>query len=331
MPSQHLHAALQAVADACRVTRLVQRSMGRVREIVKDDRSPVTIADFASQALVARALTGRLGPVRLVGEETAAYLRAPEHSAQLGATVEAVRGVWPDVTKAGLLDAIDAGTGEPVDPFWTLDPVDGTKGFLRGEQYAVALALVEGGRPVLGVLGCPNLPADFSRPFTPPDPVGRIYFAVAGEGAYEIPADDPAAHPVRMVRPEPEAGQPVRVCASVERAHSNLDVTGRVMAAVDPSHVLIQIDSQCKYAVVARGQADVYLRLPTKKGYVERIWDHAAGALVAAEAGCPVTDIAGHDLDFSCGRGLERNRGILCAPPSIHARVLAALGDAGIR
>ena len=327
MPSNHLEAALHAVADACRVTRLVQRSMDRVREIVKDDKSPVTIADFASQALVARALAERLGKVRLVGEETSAYLRNPENAVQLGATIEAVREVWPGVTEQGLIDAVDDGAGEPGGSFWTLDPIDGTKGFLRGEQYAVALALIEGGVPVLGVLGCPNLPADFSQPFTPPDPVGRVYFALAGEGAFEIPADDPLAHPVRLVRPEPEAGQPVRVCASVEGAHSNLDATDRVMAAVDSAHVLIQIDSQCKYAVVARGQADVYLRLPTKKGYVERIWDHAAGALVAAEAGCPVTDIAGHDLDFSCGRGLEKNRGILCAPPAVHARVLAALNE----
>jgi 3'(2'), 5'-bisphosphate nucleotidase len=44
------------------------------------------------------------------------------------------------------------------DRYWTLDPIDGTKGFLRGDQYAIALALVEHGEVVLGVLGCPNLP-----------------------------------------------------------------------------------------------------------------------------------------------------------------------------
>ena len=59
-----------------------------------------------------------------------------------------------------ILDNIDHGNGEPADLFWTLDPIDGTKGFLRGDQYAVALALIKEGKPVLGVLGCPNLPFD---------------------------------------------------------------------------------------------------------------------------------------------------------------------------
>jgi 3'(2'), 5'-bisphosphate nucleotidase len=90
-----------------------------------------------------------------------------------------------------------------------------------------------------------------------------------------------------------------------------------------------RLDSQCKYAVVARGQADAYLRLPTKKGYVERIWDHAAGALIAAEAGVAVTDAVGHDLDFSQGRGLEKNRGILAAPARPHGLLLAAIKELG--
>jgi 3'(2'), 5'-bisphosphate nucleotidase len=92
----------------------------------------------------------------------------------------------------------------------------------------------------------------------------------------------------------------------------------------------VRIDSQCKYAVVARGQADAYLRLPTRKGYIERIWDHAAGALVATEAGAVVTDIAGAELDFSHGRGLERNRGIVCAAPWAHGAIVEAIAAMGL-
>jgi 3'(2'), 5'-bisphosphate nucleotidase len=83
--------------------------------------------------------------------------------------------------------------------------------------------------------------------------------------------------------------------------------------------------SQCKYAVVARGQAHAYLRLPTKAGYVERIWDHAAGSLVATEAGALVTDIDGKPLDFSHGRGLETNRGIVAASAALHPRLIEAI------
>ena len=86
-----------------------------------------------------------------------------------------------------------------------------------------------------------------------------------------------------------------------------------------------RLDSQCKYAVVARGQADAYLRLPTRADYVENIWDHAAGMLVAQEAGAEITDIDGRPLDFSCGKGLSRNRGIICASPPFHARIVEAI------
>ena len=62
---------------------------------------------------------------------------------------------------------------------------------------------------------------------------------------------------------------------------------------------------------------------------VERIWDHAAGALIAAEAGCLVSDAAGRELDFSHGRGLERNRGIVVAEPQLHGRIIEAIRAEG--
>ena len=82
--------------------------------------------------------------------------------------------------------------------------------------------------------------------------------------------------------------------------------------------------------MVGRGQADAYLRMPTKKDYVERIWDHAAGSLVASEGGAFVTDIFGHALDFSQGRGLEKNKGIVCAPARVHGKLIAAIEALGI-
>ena len=92
----------------------------------------------------------------------------------------------------------------------------------------------------------------------------------------------------------------------------------------------VRLDSQCKYAVVARGQADGYLRLPTRRDYVEKIWDHAAGSIIATEAGAVVSDVEGRTLDFTHGRRLERNRGIICASPAIHSRVIDAINNLGL-
>ena len=128
----------------------------------------------------------------------------------------------------------------------------------------------------------------------------------------------------------------VRLCESVESGHSAHDRSAMISASLGIVKQPVRLDSQAKYAVVARGQADVYLRLPTESGsravggetYVERIWDHAAGALIAQEAGCTVTDALGNPLDFSHGRGLEANRGIVCAAPDLHPRLIRAIAAA---
>lgn len=329
-------AAREAVTAAAAVCRAVQARLDDLRAITKDDQSPVTIADFASQAVVAHVLRQHLGgALVLVGEEGSQYLREPEHRAHLHATLEAARFVWPEADEASLLEAIDLGDGEPTEDhcYWTLDPIDGTKGFLRGQQYAVALARLDHGVPAVGAMACPNLPIDHGASLEAIDPAGSVYLSVLGEGTLEAPLLEPAGQSAdarRIVRGDLPPGRPVSACMSVEKAHSSTDDTTRVMERVGPSREPARLDSQCKYAVVARGQADVYLRLPTKKGYVERIWDHAAGALVASEAGCVVSDALGQPLDFTMGKGLERNRGIVCAPPSVHDRVVRAIAELGL-
>ena len=87
----------------------------------------------------------------------------------------------------------------------------------------------------------------------------------------------------------------------------------------------VRIDSQCKYATVARGDAAIYLRLPTRPGYQEKIWDHAAGWRVIVEAGGEVTDVYGKPLDFSLGRTLAQNKGVIVTNGPLHQEVLAAV------
>jgi 3'(2'), 5'-bisphosphate nucleotidase len=334
--AEMMQAARDAVISASAVCRQVQGALDQVRSITKDDRSPVTVADFASQAIVALELRDRLGALVLVAEETSAFLREDGHAAHLEAALAAAQEIRPELTADALLEAIDLGAGDTHHPgFWTLDPIDGTKGFLRNQQYAVALAYIEHGSPVVGVMGCPNLPRDMGEPLDVPDPEGCLYMAMRGEGVYEASAIDPDDKPIRLTRLDHEEGEEIAVCASVETAHTDLGKVGEILEHLRTEHAEavgepVRLDSQCKYAVVARGQADAYLRLPTRKGYIERIWDHAAGSLIADESGAAVTDIFGAGLDFAHGRGLEKNKGIVCAPPRLHGRLLGAIAALGI-
>lgn len=93
-----------------------------------------------------------------------------------------------------------------------------------------------------------------------------------------------------------------------------------------------RMDSQCKYACIARGSSSVYLRIPViydqpndHKEYVEKIWDHAAGSLIVEEAGGVVSDINGKGLDFSVGRGLRLNSGIVACGLIMSKTVLSTI------
>jgi 3'(2'), 5'-bisphosphate nucleotidase len=324
-------AAFAAVSAACDVARRVQRDLERVQRITKDDKSPVTVADFAVQAVVAMSLHEALGANTLiVGEEHSQALRTGEQGSVLAAVVDAVRSVRPGATLENVLQAIDQCDHDAsADVYWTLDPVDGTKGFLRGQQYAVALGLIERGEVTLGIMGCPNLPTEHTAPLDVADARGAIYTAHRGGGAWEQVGTHPDGACQRVQAAAFAIGRGIRVCESVEAAHSKHDDVERIieLAGGKDAARSARLDSQCKYAVVGRGQADAYLRMPTRKGYVEKIWDHAAGMLIAQEAGAIVSDIAGNPLDFSRGRTLQNNRGIVCAAAGLHDRLLHAITE----
>jgi 3'(2'), 5'-bisphosphate nucleotidase len=324
-------AALRAVVEACSLARSVQRNLRDMGQMAKEDKSPVTVADFAVQAIVAISLRQSLGESLIVGEEHADDLRRPEQGALRDSVLDAMRTVHPEVRPDEVLEAIDSCNHDgSATAYWTLDPIDGTKGFLRGQQYAIALARIERGAVVLGVMGCPNLPMSHQAALDRADPSGLIYVASAGGGAWEHDTDSVSESLRRIRASNHDANHPVRVCESVEAGHSKQDETARILRELGEPGAPARLDSQCKYAVVARGQADAYLRLPTGKGYVEKIWDHAAGAIIAQEAGAIVTDVSGAPLDFTHGRRLEHNRGIVCAARGLHERIIEVIDRLGI-
>jgi len=321
--ASELRAAVAAVRDAATVCQDVQRNLVTAATLEKKDRSPVTVADFASQALVCSSLLASSKVHAVVGEENADELREPGNEATRDQVAEHVRQVrGADVGVEQALDWIDVGGVTPdgsQQRYWTLDPIDGTKGFLRGEQYAIALGLIEEGRVVLGVLGCPNLTGPDGKP-------GVLLSAVRGQGTQARPlagTGEAGVTPIRVSDIERTAE--ARFCESVESGHSDQDQSAQIAAALEITEEPVRVDSQAKYAIVARGEAQIYLRLPTRKDYREKIWDHAAGAIVVEEAGGRVTDVRGQALDFGHGRKLEHNRGIIATNGAIHDAVLEAV------
>ena len=312
--------AFNAVLEAYHLCATISGNLKGL-ELSKDDKSPVTIADFGAQALIGHALSQERPEDVIVGEEDSVMLREPGNASLLGKLGEAVRSIKPTLSNAEILDAIDRGCdpGGASGRRWTLDPVDGTKGFLRGDQYAIALALLDAGTPISGLLGCPNLPSSIQ------DTKGCIFLAVQGEGSWELRPDKPIENGVPIYVTKNRTLSECRFCESVESGHSSHDVSAMVASTLGVTEPPHRIDSQCKYAAVARGEAEIYLRLPTIPGYEEKIWDHAAGALCVEAAGGTVTDIFGKALDFSLGRTLKANKGVVATNGPYHDEVIAAI------
>jgi 3'(2'), 5'-bisphosphate nucleotidase len=316
---KELEVALDAVAQASKLCQAVQQRLVAGSTLQKGDKSPVTVADFGAQAIVSHLLHQAFPSIPLVGEEDADALRESGNQMLRDNVLAGVQSVRPELGLNATLDAIDRGTfeGGKSGRHWTLDPIDGTKGFLRLDQYAVALALIEDGEVVLGVLGCPNMPPQSGTQ------KGALFSAVRGQGANQHGLIDLSATPIHV--DDVTDASMAKFCESVETAHTSHSHSARIGARLGITAPPYRIDSQCKYAAVARGDASIYLRLPTKPGYVEKIWDHAAGWAVVTEAGGRVTDVSGADLDFGLGRRLESNKGVIVTNGRFHDEVLRAV------
>jgi len=287
--------------------------------MAKLGKEPVTIADYASQAVILEAVSGAFPGHRVISEEGAEHFResaGDEGARQIVRLVADAIGRPTDLEE--VLGWIDH-TGGAAEPRWAVDPIDGTKGFLRRDQFAVAIGLIRDGAAVAGVLGCPHLGLD-------PDPDsgerGTLFWGGPEIGAFAEPIGGGTPQAIEVSRiGDPSA---VRVMGSVESSHGDPALVSAVVARAGFGGGMVRIDSQAKYGAIAAGMADVYIR-PRRGDYRERIWDHAAGAAVVTGAGGRVTDLDGRDLDFSRGDRLDANRGVVATNGIVHDLVLDAL------
>ena len=301
----------------------------------------MTVADFCAQAVISDHIASAFPEDPIVGEEDANLLKDAE-SPLVRDILRSLESAVPSISHRRLLDLINKCSYDPLlenaanekKRFWTVDPVDGTKGFIRqgGQgQYAVCLALIDSdGQVAVAVLGCPNLPiGDVSDKCG--SSKGMLFAARLGEQSFRqvlFPSEQEEEPPRHLISVNKQLSQlnQVRFCESFEEKHSDHSLSNEIrsqlgITAVDNHHESgepLRLDSQCKYGIVSSGQADCYIRLPlvqsqTGKKYVEKIWDHAAGDLLVRQAGGVVTDMLGRRLDYSHGRLLRGNCGVLAS------------------
>ncbi len=325
-----IQVALAAVRKACAIAIKLQEQLDTLQgTMTKDDASPVTIADFASQAVVLRHLRSHFPDDVYIAEEESGTLTP--------GMIQLIQHASGIDDENMLRECIDLGrtfynSGQNRTNVWCLDPIDGTKGFLRKEQYCVALGFLEDGIPTIGILACPNLSMGKDESIR-----GTIFVACRGQGCYEVPLIPGSSPLVRLphknlktihdpknarfcVGVEQGFADPIGRCKDMAKAlHGHLDSNNEIIHS-------IRMDSQAKYGVIARGDAEFYVRLPTSD-HREWIWDVAPGVLILEEVGGRVTDAGGHLLNFSKGAKLSSNGILGGATTDLHKALLNAFNQ----
>ncbi|XP_038711040.1 putative PAP-specific phosphatase, mitochondrial isoform X5 [Tripterygium wilfordii] len=328
---------------------------GRILE--KNDQTPVTVADFGVQALVSLEL-GKIFPsIPLVAEEDSAFLRSNNlvDSVVNAVTHKANIGDEP-LTNADVLEAIDRGaqndfaTGSKPATYWVLDPIDGTKGFLKGNEalYVVGLAFIVEGEIVLGVMGCPNWQEDVPCKSNAEDKgsetilssSGIIMVAHVGCGTWmkrlavmmgrsaKLPEywtrclvdKCQLVHKARFCIPESQTWASMPLSASLNERNDASSTGDREILLLSTC-----CGSLCKYLMVASGKASVFI-LRVRSQTLVKAWDHAVGIICVHEAGGKVTDWRGSELDFAADQVERRiifpSGGVLVTNGNIHSQIM---------
>ncbi len=309
---ERLGIALEAILAGFAALRVVLKDPRARVPVTKGDGSPVTAGDLAVQMAVCAVLDQRSPGVSIVGEEGEGSVSGDGGEELLARAVAAVRESMGAAAPSDPVALLAKPGGAASGTWWTVDPIDGTKGFRSGRHYALCLALIESSVATVGVLSCPTLvmggdPLDIGAD----SQWGTVYGAVQGKGAWKFQPDARTrggANEMMPLRRPVRSRASIRVCDSIEGGSRAQRMRG-VMTATGLEWTSVSLDSQCKYALVAEGAADCFMRVPGSRG-AEKVWDHAPGAVVAQEAGAFVGDLCGKPLEFS-GESLDRNVGTL--------------------
>ncbi|KAK4119147.1 carbohydrate phosphatase [Parathielavia appendiculata] len=356
-----------------------QFNLPRRLSLAKTDTSPVTVADLAAQALLIAAIHSAFPCDTILGEEDAADLRADADLAEQvwelvsttrldDAESEALLGRPGSLDE--MLEVIDLGGGNHNHSitkdarngstngsssatargggkrFWCLDPIDGTSAYMKGGQYAISVALLQDGKELLGVLGCPNwrfeegMGTAVGERWTVQENVldvggmGLMLAAVRGQGATVRPMGRGALSEGRRV--DRGKGKPVelREVHLVDSQRSPATLTEKVeelakIAGATYPAVTNLYSSHMRYAAMALGGREfAQLRWPKPGKGPWSIWDHAGSQLIYTESGAgKVTDLAGNPIDFSTGNKLSRSWGVITADESVHAEILSLVNQ----
>ncbi len=307
------------VIKAGKATQLVHNNGLQDNCWSKDDASPVTIADLASQAILLGDIAELAPDERIFAEESTSSITNPEDLNKVQEVVEEILSKTISIHE--IKERINYRGNEKSTTRWYVDPIDGTKGYLKGLFYAVAIARTVGDTLNNSWMAVP------CKKELMPEICGFLFNATKGKGVTKISIKSGKTLSVLPKITHPNDENRLRLVAS--RAHETVDLPGFVNDQTEVQ--LVSMDSQAKYAALANGVADIYPRKPSRSFGSFFCWDHLPGMLLVQETGGIVTDLTGKLLDWSDGERLINNLGIFAASsPYYHQGYQSIFSDHGL-
>jgi len=269
-----------------------ERYRTHVESWSKDDKSPVTVADLLHQTQVQQMIAGHFPTDGLISEEP-----RDMQEKVLDEAVKISEEFYGQIIKPEIAHVPESG-----DVTWILDPIDGTKGYLAGRYYAIAIGYFREGLPHFGAMAVPHASRAETNAID-----NSIAFAVAGHGAWigSVVEDGELMFEALKTQRD-DLKPPFRVAVSLEHA-------GALGKAVESGELeAVKLDSQAKYLAVAANVLDAYLRQSRDDGGIDQTWDHMPGALIALEAGCTVSSFDGSVVRIEASPTIRFNGGMMC-------------------
>lgn len=349
--SNELKIAFEVIQQAAKLSQFVLSQAQKddnhdLGVVSKDDLSPVTIADFAVQALLTSTLHAHFPSDRFVGEESAGQLRAnPALLDRVQAALRHTQNQLQDEAESlvrfpsspdqmcEMIDWCGTGTPDVGGRIWVFDPIDGTENFVKNLVYAINVGLLEDGKQVLSAVGCPNLSMDIKSPASDnsldPSQEGSIAFAVRGHGAFirKLPGSYHSAAVRRLPRHAEHASDLRSVtCLNTSGLPAVHESAARQLGIEYPGSTLLPW--VMRYVLLALNVGNTTFWVYKSRSRLAKIWDHVGAMLLFEEVGGKITDVDGKDLDWNAGRQMVANYGIIAAPSNLHGQVLATVRGA---
>ena len=294
-----LKAAIEIVNTASKITEWF-RQVG-FQSYQKEDDSPVTIADYATQIFIINKIMEQFPSDQIIAEEDDNSFLNHDARKSISSCYETLNiGENIDIGKSLMKK------DKYSERQWTVDPIDGTKGYQKGLSYAIGIGFMIKSNPKICTISVPNY-----KKF------GKAIFIAEKDNGSKIAINN--SEFISLSVSNQSYLKQAKMCHSL---HYDEPWVMDFAARAEITN-FVQIDSMAKFCMIADGTADLYIKPMNKSRSFA--WDFLPGTLLVQEAGGTVSDLQGNRIEFNDDKCMVSAPGLIASNSIIHDEILKKL------